>query len=153
VRIWLVSCLVVACAFGLASPAQAAFPGKNGKIAVGVTSQVDRYEFLFNIYAGNPDGSGWTALTSDNLSYTPAWSPDGRKIAFGSDRGGNSGVYTMNADGSNATRLTTDPAVQGLPAWSPGGSKIAFVRSGDVYTMNADGSEFAQISAGSESDS
>jgi Tol biopolymer transport system component len=135
------------------SAAQAAFPGKNGKIAAGVTSQVDRYEFHSNIYLVNPDGSGSTALTSDNKSYTPAWSPDGSKIAFGSDRGGNSGIYTMNADGSNATRLTTDPAVQGFPAWSPDGSKIAFVRSGDIYTMNADGSGFTQITAGSESDS
>jgi Tol biopolymer transport system component len=131
--------------------AQAAFPGKNGKIAVGATSQVDRYEFHFNIYVVNPDGSGSTALTSDNASYTPAWSPDGSKIAFGSDRGGNSGVYTMNADGSGATRLTTDPAVGGLPAWSPDGSKIAFVKSGDIYTMNADGSGFTQITASSES--
>jgi Tol biopolymer transport system component len=136
-----------------AAPAQATFPGKNGKIAVGATSQVDRYEFHFNIYVVNPDGSGATALTSDNASYTPAWSPDGRKIAFGSDRGGNSGIYTMNPDGSGAMRLTTDPAVQGLPAWSPDGSKLAFVRSNDIYTMNADGSGFTQITAGSESDS
>ena len=137
----------------LASPAQAAFPGSNGKIAVGVHSQVDRYEFHDNIYVVNPDGSGSTALTSDNASYTPAWSPDGSKIAFGSDRGGNSGIYTMNADGSGATRLTTDPAVRGLPAWSPDGSKIAFVRSGDIYTMNADGSGFTQLTSGPEGDS
>jgi Tol biopolymer transport system component len=74
----------------------------------------------------------------------PAWSPDGEKIAFESNRDGNSDIYVMNVDGSNIRRLTTDPAIDCRPAWSPDGTKIAFQsqRSGhwDIYIMNADGS-------------
>jgi Tol biopolymer transport system component len=54
-------------------------------------------------------------------------------------------IYVMNADGSNVTRLTTDPAEDFDPAWSPDGARIAFRshRDGDeeVYLMDADGSD------------
>ncbi len=48
-----------------------------------------------------------------------AWSPDGTKIAFNSDRDGNSEIYVMNADGSNPTRLTNNPDSDSNPSWSP----------------------------------
>ena len=74
----------------------------------------------------------------------PAWSPDGRKIAFTSERDGNSEVYVMNANGSGQRNLTRDPAYDADPTWSPDGRKIAFVSNRDgsyqVYDMNADGS-------------
>ncbi len=66
------------------------------------------------------DGSGLTTLTDNpaNDSF-PAWSPDGSRIAFTSDRDGNAEVYVMNADGSDLTRLTNNPAEDDAPAWSP----------------------------------
>ena len=74
----------------------------------------------------------------------PAWSPDGRKIAFASERDGNSEIYLMNADGSGQRSLTRNLAYDGDPAWSPDGQKITFVSNRDgryaVYVMNADGS-------------
>ena len=54
------------------------------------------------------------------------WSEDGRKIAFTSQRDGNSEIYVMNADGSNVERLTHHDAYDFGPAWSPDGTKIAF---------------------------
>ena len=71
------------------------------------------------------------------------WSPDGRTIAFTSNRGGSSGIYVMNPDGSGQLRLTPLPGDVVL-AWSPDWRKIAFVSdrdgNGEVYVMNADGS-------------
>ncbi len=73
------------------------------------------------------------------------YSPDGRKIAFTASEGGNSDVWVMNADGSDARRLTNHAALDLSPSWSPDGKKIAFVsdRAGtpQLYAMNADGSD------------
>ena len=49
----------------------------------------------------------------------PVWSPDGKKIAFASNRDGNSEIYVMNADGTNQTRITNDPGRQDNPSWQP----------------------------------
>jgi hypothetical protein len=84
------------------------------------------------------DSSSPVPLTSDG-GVSPAWSPDGKKIAFSSRRDGNFEVYVVDADGSDPMRLTNDGAFDGYPAWSPDGSKIAFERDGDIWIMNADG--------------
>ncbi len=68
-----------------------------------------------------------TRLTVHDASDSfPAWSPDGRRIAFESDRDGNDEIYVMNADGSGVTRLTDNDAIDRSPAWSPDGRRIAF---------------------------
>jgi Tol biopolymer transport system component len=91
------------------------------------------------LYVVNADGSGRQQLTSARYS-TPAWSPDGRAIAFGSAGGRGAGVSVMNADGSGQRRLTGGAR----PSWSPDGSQIAFVSGRDgnaeIYLMNAEGS-------------
>jgi len=71
-------------------------------------------------------------------------SPDGTRIAFQSNRDGNYEIYVMDADGSNQTNLTNNPADDMFPVWSPDGTKIAFMSNRDgnweIYVMNADGS-------------
>ena len=73
----------------------------------------------------------------------------GGKIAFVSTRDGNEEIYVMNADGSNQTNITNNPATDYDPCFSPDGTKIAFesYRDGDseIYVMNADGSNQANI--------
>ena len=74
----------------------------------------------------------------------PAWSPDGRRIAFHSKRDGNPEIYVMNADGSGVTRLTYNGARDLVTAWSPDGRRIAFYSNRDggnweIYVMNAAG--------------
>ena len=80
---------------------------------------------------------------------TPAWSPDGRKLAFVSQRDGNAEIYVMNADGSAQENLTRQPANDSHPNWSPDGRKLAFVSRRDgnaeIYVMNADGSGLRNV--------
>lgn len=74
---------------------------------------------------------------------SPAWSPDGSRIAFYSERDGNGEIYVMDADGSNVTRLTNTLADEGYPWWSPDGETLTFdsdeAGGFDIWTMNADG--------------
>jgi dipeptidyl aminopeptidase/acylaminoacyl peptidase len=97
-----------------------------------------------------PDGTSRN-LTNTGSDNGPAWSPDGKKVAFRSNRSGHSDLYVMNADGSGVTQLTADSATEGRPAWSPDGMKIAFGRTPsdlmawELYVMNADGSGVTQL--------
>lgn len=91
----------------------------------------------YEIYSVNADGTGLSRLT-DNDSYDgePAWSPDGQRIAFVSDRdfdgnGARSELYVMGADGSNVERLTFSRSGAGGPTWSPDGTRIAYETASD----------------------
>lgn len=88
----------------------------------------------------------------DSYDEEPAWSPDGKRIAFTSVRdGGSESIYVMNADGSNSKCLT-DTAwgkEQRSARWSPDGSKIAYAQKKEwvftVFVMNPDGSEQKEV--------
>ncbi len=100
----------------------------------------------------NADGSGQRLLMRRvTPRSTPAWSPDGRMIAFDDGAGA---VYVANADGSFRRRLVSRDTIVssngssaggGAPAWSPDGQKIAFVSGSKVFVMNADGSEYRSL--------
>ncbi len=99
------------------------------------------------IFIMKPDGSEQTNLTNNPLhDSSPAWSPDGRKIAFVRYDGSSSfDIYTMNIDGSNQVRLTNAGTSSYWPNWSPDGTKIIFTRFNQIYQMNADGTNQAQL--------
>lgn len=66
-------------------------------------------------------------LTNGETGTDPAWSPDGRRIAFASARTGNFDIYTMSSgDGSRVVQLTNDEWAEADPSWSPDGAHIAY---------------------------
>src|SRR5215218_2769387 len=110
------------------------------------------------LYVMNADGSGqrWLTLTLSSWGTSP-WSPDGRRIAFGSGRDGNGDVYAMNADGSAQRNLTRNPSHDFAPSWSPDGRRIAFLSSrggnSEIYAMNTDGSRQRNLTRNPANDS
>ncbi len=76
----------------------------------------------------------------------PAWSPDGKFIAFKSTRDDSDGdIFLMTSDGDNLLNLTKNDVGDSQPAWSPDGKFIAFVRSGDIFLMTPAGSNLQNL--------
>lgn len=86
----------------------------------------------------------------------PAWSPDGKTIAFCSYRDGNGEIYVMNADGSSQTNISNSDSADQEPDWSPDGTKITFssfpsysLWHWEIWVINADGSNKTKITENS----
>ena len=111
-----------------------------------------------DIYSVRSDGTHPTRLTNHpGIDQDPAWSPDGTRIAFTSDRDGPLVIFVMNADGSEVRRLTNEPLPSSRPAWSPDGTRIAFVSRlsqtrDDVYVIDADGTNRVRLTTHPETD-
>jgi Tol biopolymer transport system component len=93
-------------------------------------------------------GDGLEPLTrNSHLDRMPSWSPDGRYIAFISDRAGNQDVYRMNADGSGVVQVTDTPEPEIHPYWAPDSQTIIYNRkvAGEplyaIWTSDLDGRE------------
>lgn len=94
------------------------------------------------------DGRDWRDVTNDEpFDRYVRWSPDGKRLAFNSDRNGGGQVWIANSDGTGMRQLTftsTEFAATGFPVWSPDGSKISTYFDGKTSLLNPDRSENEQ---------
>jgi Tol biopolymer transport system component len=115
------------------------------------------------VWLVNPDGTGVRSLFDTPYDHSPAWSPDGSRIAFISERDGQRRLHIMNADGSGVRPLTAHAGSDWLSGnrggtltafaydpWSPDGTRIAFdldaLNEWGTYVINADGTGIRRLS-------
>jgi Tol biopolymer transport system component/DNA-binding winged helix-turn-helix (wHTH) protein len=100
------------------------------------TVSSSRDKLAFSSYSGSaniwrkdllhPEAPAVELIPSTRLQHNPQYSPDGKRIAFASERSGVQGVWVSSDDGSNLVEISDPHTVSGSPRWSPDGKKIAF---------------------------
>jgi TolB protein len=137
--------LIAAIVLAAAGTGRGAFPGTNGTLA---------YFWSGQVWVMGSDGSGARSL---GAGLSPAWAPNGRRLAFDSEANGNFDVWTARADGRDRRRVTRNAALDYSASWSPDGGELVFTsdRGGneDLYVIRVDGSGERQLTNDPGSDS
>lgn len=112
-------------------------------------SHFTREDAVSRIYLLPLSGGAPTLVTEKGPSYLHGWSPDGKRLAYCAERGGQYDIYTISIHGGDETRLTNEPGLDDGPEYSPDGQHIWFNsnRTGlmQIWRMETDGSHPTQM--------
>jgi Tol biopolymer transport system component len=143
-RAFLISAVGLGAAMAVAPLADAAFPGKNGRIVIS-----SEREGPGAIYTMASNGRAVKRLTTSGVAYEPAYSRSGTKIVFTLGVGNASEIWSMDASGKRKRKLTRNGSPDAAADWSPSGKKIVFratrlnpgeaAANSDIWVMNANG--------------
>jgi len=118
-----------------------------------------RFDNQWDLFVVRGDGTGVTRITTDQArDLHPAWSPDGRRLAFSSRRGADPGIWVATISTATVSALVTSLTSEGAPAWSPNGTTIAFEArpdpntDQDVYVIDANGTGLLRLTDASGKD-
>ncbi|QJQ96661.1 MULTISPECIES: Tol-Pal system beta propeller repeat protein TolB [Halomonadaceae] len=115
-----------------------------------VTAQGVGDNIRFGLYVADADGrNSQEILTSSEPILSPAWSPDGRKLAYVSFETERPAIYIQDLASSQRVRATSFSGINGAPAWSPDGRRLAMSLSKDgqpeIYVMDIAGRSFERM--------
>jgi serine/threonine protein kinase len=130
-----------------------------GAIRPATAASSDRLVFVkkltdLDIYRFEVGRAAEPVITSSFADFHAQFSPDGRRVAFESERSGEHEIWLAEADGSSPTLLTHKPGLrQGSPCWSPDGLRLAFDSKAeeggwDIWTIAADGASPRRLTQG-----
>ncbi len=89
------------------------------------------------------------------MNHSPAWSPDGRFLAYSSDQAGNTNIWALDSVSGRTVQITAGPEEDGRPDWSPDGEWITFTRtsySSHIFVVDVKTDEGWQLSTGDDRD-
>ena len=137
---------------GAGQDVQLAVPGARDRLAFAVLQlNADLWRLPVDPASGRPRGAPEPVVATTREDSRGAWSPDGRLIAFNSDRGGDMNIWIRTlADGTDR-QVTHGPGGDYQPRWSPDGTRLAFfsARGGnaDIWVVAQDGSGLTQLTS------
>ncbi|HEY7375388.1 MAG TPA: hypothetical protein VIF57_24735, partial [Polyangia bacterium] len=122
-------------------------------LALGATGKIafdsDRDNFNVDIYTMRVDGSELTRLTSEtSIDKEPAFSPDGNRISFTSNRTGTFQIHLIDLTTSQVTQVTNVAADADQSSFSHDGTLIAFHSGASVWVIHPDGTGLTMVAAG-----
>nr|VFJ61715.1 MAG: TolB protein [Candidatus Kentron sp. FW] len=104
----------------------------NTRIAYITEMGTSRRDKRYTLYVADSDGENAIAIrSSPRPLLSPAWSPDGRKLAYVSFENGEPHVYVQEVATKSREKIASFPGINGAPAWSPDGSRLALTLSKD----------------------
>jgi Tol biopolymer transport system component len=129
---------------GFAGVRRPSFHPKGDRVCFGIPAATGQ-----EIASVGRDAKDRKTLTTGGINNWPAYSPDGKRIAFCSSRGGTLALHVMNADGSGVVRVGKLEGMQLRPSWSPDGARLVFTWNRDgvysIHTIKLDGTELMPL--------
>ena len=135
---------------GAGQDVQLAIPAANGRVAFTVLQlNADLWRLPVDPASGRPTGGPEPVVATTREDSRGAWSPDGRLVAFNSDRGGEMNIWLhLVADGSDA-QITRGPGGDYQPRWSPDATRLVFfsARGGnpDIWVVEVATGKLTQL--------
>ena len=130
-----------------------ALTGERGAFATRIayiTAGRSKGKQQMSLKVADSDGHNAQSVASTSKPLmSPAWSPDGKRLAYVSFEGGKPGIYIQQLSSGSRTKVTSFPGINGAPAWSPDGTRLALTLSKggnpDIYVLDIGSRKLRQV--------